>query len=340
MKKLCVALTLIFSFLGLSAAEFKTVTDMSGGEIKIPEKVEKIAALWHANNQIILMLGGADKIIATTDKIKQNKWFAHIYPRILSVPASLNGDDIQIEELVKLNPDVVIVSNKNYRDELMKNGFNVLHAIFRNHEDMKKSVLMTAKAIGADAVDRANEFNAYFAENIKKITDVTNNIANLKRPKVLHIVSGANLLKIDGTKTIIDEWIKIAGGENAIKKEGNMIEITMEEIINANPEVIIVGGAKSGEAVEKIYQNAAYSGIKAVQDKRVYANPSGVFSWDRYGAEGALQILWAAKTLHPEPFKDLDVKEHAKRFYKKFMNYELSDTEFEYISQGLSPKGE
>jgi len=37
-------------------------------------------------------------------------------------------------------------------------------------------------------------------------------------------------------------------------------------------------------------------------------NPKGVFSWDRYGAEEALQIQWAAKTLYPDLFTNINIK--------------------------------
>ena len=64
-----------------------------------------------------------------------------------------------------------------------------------------------------------------------------------------------------------------------------------------------------------------------------------MFSWDRYGAESALQILWAATIVQPELFKDVDVKAKTKAFYKEFMNYDLSDAEFDYILKGLNPDG-
>ena len=57
----------------LNAAQFREVKDISGDIVKVPVNVEKIATLWYANNQIILMLGGADKIIATTDLIKKQQ---------------------------------------------------------------------------------------------------------------------------------------------------------------------------------------------------------------------------------------------------------------------------
>ena len=57
----------------INVAEFRDVKDITGDVVKVPAKVEKITTLWYANNQIILMLGGADKIVATTDLIKNNK---------------------------------------------------------------------------------------------------------------------------------------------------------------------------------------------------------------------------------------------------------------------------
>ena len=37
-----------------------------------------------------------------------------------------------------------------------------------------------------------------------------------------------NLLKVDGGKTIINEWIHYVGGKNAITTKGSQITVTME----------------------------------------------------------------------------------------------------------------
>ena len=234
-----------------NAAEFKEIRDASGDIVKIPVNVEKIATLWYANNQIVLMLGGADKIVATTDLIKNNKWFAHIYPRISSIPNGVSGKSLQVEELVKLSPDIVIAADKKNKEELTKNGFNVLYPSFTNHADMKKSVAIMADAIGGDTPKIAQKFNDYFDQNLQKVLSKTNKIAQNERPKVLHIAEGKNLFKVDGSNTIIDEWISIAGGINAVQAKGNMLEINAEEIPNINPDVIIIGRAKSPDAIEK-----------------------------------------------------------------------------------------
>ena len=340
-KIFCLRALALLAALGLflNAGEFKSVSDLAGNEVKVPAKVDKIAALWPANTQILLILGGTDKIAATSTHITKNAWFAHIFPPIANVQVKFSGD-INIEELMAANIDVAIVSNKNLRQELADHGFSAFFAGFSDYEGMQKSVLMSAHIIGGEAEQRAREFNAYLAQNIDKVAARTKDLAHEKRPKVLHIVSGADLLKIDGTNNMINTWIELAGGTNAIKKEGIMLEITAEEVIAANPDIIIAGNSKADEVLAKIYAEPRFSGLNAVKNKRVYANPSGFFSWDRYGAEAALQILWAAKTIQPEIFADIDVRAETKAFYKKFMNYELSDAEFEYILKGLSPNGE
>lgn len=331
----------LFAALSLSAADSaRSITDMQGVKVSVPGKVEKIAALWNANNEIILALGGMDKVVATTDLIKTNKWFEHIYPKLKNLPAALNGKDLQIEELVKLAPDVIIVSNKNYQDELIKNGFSAVNLIFRDYPDMEKSIYATAEVIGTDdARKKAEKLANKIHDNSEFVTARTKSIPDAKRPKVLHLLGGANLLKIDGTNTIQNTWIKLGGGVNAINTEGSMIEVSAEEIINANPDIIIVGGNDTDTQIKKIKEHPAFSGSNAVKNGKIYGNPKGVFSWDRYGAENVLQILWAAKTIQPDLFKDVDMKVKTKEFYKEFLNHDLSDKEYGYILKGLNPDG-
>ncbi len=336
MRKILTIFALALTFVGADAQETKILKDLVGNEIKLKGEAKSIAALWHANNQMILMLGGMDKVVVTTDPIKKNVWFNLVYPNLKNIPAALNNNDIQIEEVIKLNPDITIVSNKNHLEQLSKQGITAAYLSFTNYDEMRDSILLTANLIGGDAIKRAKEFDEYINEKISLIKSKTDGLS--KRPTVLHIVNGSNFLKVDGPNTIIDEWIKIAGGENAVKKSGNMIEITSEEILATDPDIVIIGGKNGEKSVSEFYKQPMFSGLKAVQNKQIYANPNGIFSWDRYGAEGALQILWAAKTIHPEIFGDIDLRAEAKKFYKKFFDFELSDEQFELILKGLDPK--
>ena len=140
---------------------------------------------------------------------------------------------------------------------------------------------------------------------------------------------------------MIGEWIRLAGGRSVLAGTGNKAVVSLEEIIKADPEIIIVGSGRSSgkKGIDAIKKNPAWQSIRAVKNGRLYANPSGTFPWDRYSTEEALQILWAAKLFHPEQFKDLDMVSKTQAFYKKYYNYNLSRTNAERMLAGLPPVG-
>lgn len=317
--------------------ETREVTDQAGTKVEIPKNVEKIADLWHANNQVVLLLGGADKLVATTNPIKKNPWFAKVYPGIKDVAAPFNGKDLQVEELMKLNPDVVLTSNDAELKTVRDAGLKGVKVTFKDFNGLRETIKITADVIGGEAPKKAEEYIKYLDENINYISEKMKNVKQDKKVKVLHIVSGENLLKVDGTNTIINEWIELAGAENVVKKEGNQLELTMEEIVKLDPDVIIIGSNNANEAVKKLKEDKVWATLKAVKAGKVYANPMGTFPWDRYSAEEALQILWAAQKFNPEVFKDLNMVEKTRDFYKRFLSYDLSEEDAKRILNAENP---
>ena len=319
--------------------EAHTITDIGGAQVQLPTEVKRIADLWPANNQVVLMLGGADKLVATTQYVQTLPWFSHIYPGIKDIAAPDRfGFDVQLEELQKVKPEVIIVNSKKQAEQVRQGGFTAVQMEFTDYKGLREVVTMTADILGDKAPDIAKNYIAYLDKNIGIAEDKTKALTDAERPTVMHIASGENLLKVDGTKTIIDEWIRYAGGKNAIEQKGRGLTLTMEEIIKANPDIIIVGDVNSKAAIEKIMNDPQWSGIKAVQTGRVYSNPVGTFKWDRYSAESALQILWAGQIIQPQLFNDIDLVKETKSFYKTFLHYDLSDAEAQRIIAGEGPQ--
>ncbi len=319
-----------------AAEKTKTVTDMTGTKVKIPTKVTRVADLWHANNQVVLLLGGQKKLVATTPMIKQEGWFKTVYPGITKVTSPFSGQDIQIEALVKTKPDVVISSNADQIKQAKQANLPAINAMFQDFAGMKKSITLTADVLGGGAPKVAKKYIKYLDGNIAYVKKQLKGVKST--PSVLHITSPADLTKVDGTKTIVDEWIKMAGGKNAITTSGNMITVNAEDIVKANPDVIIVGQTTTANARKILKADATLSQLKAVKNNKVYGNPQGTFPWDRYSAEEALQILWAAQKLHPDQFKGLDMVKKTKSFYKTYYNYDLTTKQAKQILAGEMPK--
>lgn len=254
------------------------------------------------------------------------------------MPALSNGTTVQSEALLAARPDVVLLSQPAMQQQVQRAGLKTVLVNFQNYDGLKKTVSITADVIGGNAPQIAKQYNAELDANIRFVSERTKNIPDAQKPLVLHISDGSNLRKIDGGRSIVGDWIRIAGGRTALPDTANLAEVPMEEIVKANPDIIIIGGRNAAQAIAKIRKDPAWQSIKAVKNNRLHANPGGTFGWDRYSAEGALQVLWAGKLLHPDRFRDVDIAAKTQAFYKKYYRYDLSKGDAQRIVDGLDPQ--
>jgi iron complex transport system substrate-binding protein len=239
-----------------------------------------------------------------------------------------------VETLIAARPDVILMA---YDGSLPKwagtmDAYHIPYVLMPNTSlaGLEATARMTGQVLGEKEARVAEDYIRYFDANIRRVTAVTATLPEAQRPKVLHTAS-AGILAIDGRNTVIDDWIRIAGGINCADVVGNGRPVTMEQVASWNPDVIIVGTAPNQQNRRSILDDPRWGGIKAVKDGKVFANPTGAYLWDRHSAEAALQVLWAAKTLHPELFRDLDLEKETKAFYARFFHHALTDAEVRSI---------
>jgi len=318
----------------------RTITDNAGVKVTIPTKINRIADSWPAHNEVLAMLGAGDKIVATVHTPESRPWLFKVNPAMKQAVNTFNPV-INVEELVKAKPDIAFVSvgDKNVA-KINEVGIPVVQLTFTDFKTLESSFLQTADIIGGNAKERAEKYNSYLESKLKMVTDVTSKIPNSQKPKVLHLTSLSPNI-VDGSNTIIDAWIKAAGGVNvAASVDGGFKPVSMEQILKWNPDVIILGTGNSGLGAQNanlINTDPQWQQINAVKNGRVYTNPNGAFMWDRFGAEEALQIQWAAKTLYPDKFSSLDMNQETRSFYKEFLNYDLSQADADRILNCENP---
>ena len=264
-----------------------------------------------------------------------------IFPKIKTMNNVSGSLTSSAETIIASNTQVVfgpvgMIFDENQRAQLEAAGIAVVNINkFSNASEIKGSVSKIAQILGGDAAKKAEEFNEYFDENIKFVSEKVQNIKDKKRILALNFNSG-NFSTISG-KDIGAEYIKIAGGIN-LSSQDNETDfkisktINEEQVIIFNPDAIITN---SREGKEKILNNPAFAKLKAVKDGAVFVVPSGVYLWSVRSAEGALQPFWLAKIFYPEIFTELNLEDEVKKFYLKFYRYELSDEE---VKQILNPK--
>jgi iron complex transport system substrate-binding protein len=328
----------------MAASGKRTVTDALGNKIEIPAVVNRVADAWPANVGMVLMLGGADKLVGITDQAQNQPWLRKLYPRVKEIPLISSGQssgDLNIETLIQTKPDVLLMSYAGgmptWMDKVKEAKIPVVLMPANNYEEMKTAIRITAEVLGPSETAVAEEWLKYYDGNIKRISTVIASVPKEQRPKVLHTLR-PTILTVDGVGGLVNDWITNSGGVNVtVEIKGNSGTATMEQIIKWNPDIIIVGTEPNTENAQKIMTDPQWAGIKAVKDKRVYVNPTGVYLWDRHSGEGALQILWAAKLLYPDKFQDIDLKKETKAFFTKFFHYDLTDADYDSIINAKAP---
>jgi iron complex transport system substrate-binding protein len=320
----------------------RQVTDAAGRVVTLPLHVNRIADPWHANNAMVLMLGGADKIVATTAQAQRQPWLRRLYPRIDQVPAAFNAaGEPNIETLIGARPDVILMA---YDGTLPKwsaavEAYHVPIVLMPNSslEGLKTTARITGQVLGEREAKVAEDYVSYLDGNIRRVRSVTGRLPANERPTVLHTAS-AGVLTVDGRDSVIDDWITIAGGRNAADVVGLGRPVSLEQIAAWDPDVIIIGTAPNQQSRQAVLDDPRWREIKAVKTGKVFVNPTGAYLWDRHSAEAALQVLWAAKLLHPELFPDLDIKRETLDFYAKYFHHALTDDEYASIIDATAPR--
>jgi ABC-type Fe3+-hydroxamate transport system, periplasmic component len=333
-RRLLWALCLALSFPALAS---RNVVDDAGNTVAIPQTIHAIADGWFAHHSVLMTLGAGKLIVATVNHPKSQPWMFKVNPS-LNQALQVHGTTFNPESLISRKVDVLFVAKGNADlSGYQQAGIPALEMAFTDYPSLMKSVTTTAEVLGTDnARQRAKAYNHYLEETLSTITAKTAGLTDAQRPRVLHIQS-LNPLKVDGSHTLIDTWIKLAGGQNAAKEiNGNMKEVSPEMVLYWQPDVIILG-AGAGDLAHSRYAQL-FTSLRAVKENKVWQNPAGVFPWDRYGTESALQLQWAAMKLHPTLFPEIDMVSRTQAFYQRFFDYSLNPAQATRILSALPPQ--
>ena len=319
-------------------ATTKVITDMAGSEVEITTNVQRVVNLWPASNSAMLCMGAGNKLVGTMDFTKSLPWSQFVYPGIVDVPTATDN----AEELLKINPDLIITPTDDVAVKLRESGLPAINLMFANYDQMKRAFAILGDALGEEYASKAAAWSELVDNNIAEVSNALGDLAEEDKP-VVYYIQGQNNQGLYATfrgDSIMNDWITYGGGIFAsalMDLEGT--NATAEEVLALNPDVVIIGGPAQHELYEELMADAAWKDINAVKNNRVYTNPNGLFPWERFGLESALQIKFAASVIHPGLYQ-VDLVAEVQDFYKEFVGIELTDEQAQNMINGYGPHGE
>lgn len=192
----------------------------------------------------------------------------------------------------------------------------------------------TYRSIGAvlDMEDRADELADYCDKAYKDVTDAVAKVPEDKRVTVYY-AEGPNGLKTEPENSPHFTTFKVGGAKDVaeceITKGQGLTEVSLENVIAWNPEVIIAWSQEyRGGSDETIRTSGDWASIKAVQDGKVYTIPCLPFTWgDRPpSVTRYIGMQWMANLLYPDAY-NVDMVDVTKEYYKLFFSADLTDQE-------------
>jgi iron complex transport system substrate-binding protein len=201
-------------------------------------------------------------------------------------------------------------------------GINAIRIKCESPRELIEGVRLIGHILGAE--ERAEEYVSFYNNVRKMISTRLRGLKSSQRVRV-YISGSGGILSSCGRKMYQSTVIDQAGGRNVASSisAGGWANVSPEQLIRWNPSVIFA--VQYGHSMtpcpatpEDIIKDSRFSTIDAIKNGRVYMFPSNISPWDYPSMQSVLGLLWAAKTLHPDRFKDINMTRFANEFYLKF----------------------
>ena len=281
-----------------SAVEF---VDAQGAQVAL-QSWDRVVSLYGSFAELWLLAGGT-LVGATTDAVEE---------RGLSLGENValvgNVKTPSLEEVLALRPDFVILSadieGHVALDESLT-AAGVPHAYFRvdNFEDYCTVLRQFCQMTGRD--DLFEEYGAAQQQRVERIKAAAAQVQDAA-PTVLLIRAYSTGAKAKGTDIFAGAMLAELGADNIVTRYDSLLEdLSMETIIAANPDMILMVPMGANEAAAAAYMaehfeaNPAWAGLTAVQNGCYAILPKELFHY-KPNARWADSYAYLAKILYPQ----------------------------------------
>ena len=319
-----------------------TVVDHAGNEVAVPVDVNRIAvcSILPLPSVLAVFFDSAEKIVAMASgsySAAENSLLGELYPELLDAEtAFIEGGSLNVEELMKLAPDVVFYSTAEAEvgEQLRNAGFCALAVSVNKWEYDAIETLNNWIALLSEIFpenDKKQLVAEYSASIYKLVQERVGEIPEKERVMFLYKYSDTAIMT-SGAKFFGQWWAEAIGAQNVGQEmtTDNSVTVNMEQIYTWNPSLIFVTNFTTAYP-EDLYGNTIgnydWSPVDAVKNQRVYKMPLGMYRSYTPGVDTPMTLLWLAQTAYPEVFSDIDVLEETRKYYKEVFNIDLTESQ-------------
>jgi iron complex transport system substrate-binding protein len=273
-----------------------TVTDGAGRQVRLEHAPQRIVSYLPSNTETLYALGVGDRIVGTDN-------FSD-YPAEAQGKPKLGGLQTNLEALVALRPDLVVSTGTkpDFATLLEPQHIPVLVLAYNDLPGTLGNMELLGKVVGKPA-----EAAALAGQMRNRMEAVQAKTRTAPPVRVYYELDASDPSKpyTAGPGSFINDLLVMAGGSNiAAGATGPYPQISAEEVVRANPELIVVpveaSPPSAATSPARFLQRPGWDGIAAVQAGAIRGVESDLVSRPGPRLVDGLDAL--ARVIHPELF--------------------------------------
>jgi iron complex transport system substrate-binding protein len=268
------------------------LTDDEGTTVVLRNEPHKIVSLTPAETEILFALGAGDRVVGKVEDA------ANYPPDAKDVPIVGTFNGVDVEKIVGADADLVIAGGsggtpKEAIDKLRTLGVPVLVVYASDVTGVLRDIELTGAAVGRPA--EAAALKASMTQGFDQVAQAT---AGASKPRVFYETGDTPSIYGIADDSVYAEMIELAGGTPITTGSATNWEMSVEKLVAADPELIILGDSAYGVTADAVAKRAGWAGLTAVRKKAI--KPIDDILVTRPGPRlvDGLRLLVAA--IHPE----------------------------------------
>lgn len=274
------------------------LTDGLGRSIELAAPAQRVISIAPSNTEILFALGAGQQIVGREEMSD--------YPAEAKNVTSIGSvfQKINTEAIVALKPDLVLAAEINSPEQVKALEDLKLNVYYlpnpKTFDDLYANLETVGKLTGrsAEAAKLNESLTARYDAVMQKLSQAKD------APTVFYEIDATDPTKpyTSGPGTFIDLVIALAGGKNiGGSLKDAFAQISSEELVKQNPDLIVLGDALYGVTPESVAQRPGWDVLNAVKNNQVFAFDDNLIS--RPGPRLIDGLEQMAKLIHPELVK-------------------------------------
>jgi len=279
-----------------------TLTDDAGRSVTIEQEPRQVISLAPSNTEIACALGACDRLAGVPDY--KVGYPDDVKAAIKDLPVVVSFGPVDREAIVAADPDLILAAGNELTPSadikaLTDLGYPVLVLYPQSLDEVSADIRLVGTALNAQ--QEAADVTADMADRVVAVQDA---VAGMDRPRTFYEVSiFEGTIYTAGKDSFLASLIETAGGD-PITGDAKTTAIALEDLVTADPQVILLGDAAYDETItaRAVARRQGWDGMTAVKDGRVLPLPEDILI-TRPGPRIVDGLEALARAIHPEAFQ-------------------------------------